>query len=67
MGVIILDNQLIVYTPKKNVKKIVLGVLLAILVSFLIFMISAIGSTAVCLRVKWNEPVDNTSVTSFHF
>jgi len=66
MGVIILDNQLIVYTPKKNVKKIVLGIFLAIFVSFLIFMISAISSTAICLRIKWNEPVKNT-VASFHF
>lgn len=66
MGVIILENQLIVYTPKKNIKKIVLGIFLGILVSFLIFIISAISSTAVCLRIKWNEPVNNT-VASFHF
>jgi len=63
-----LNNQLIVYTPKRNVKKIVLGILLAIFISFLIFMISAIGSTAVCLRIKWNEPVNNTEVRfTFNF
>ena len=53
-----MENQLIVYTPKKNVKKIVTTVLLGIMLSFLIFLTSAISSTAICCRIKWNQPVN---------
>ena len=61
-----MENQLIVYTPKKNVKKMITTILLVILISFLIFLLSAISSTAICVRIKWNEPVRSV-IGSSHF
>ncbi len=50
-----MDNQLIVYTPKKNIKKIVLKILLAIVISFTIFLLAALSSAAIFIRFRWNQ------------
>ncbi len=50
-----LENQLIVYTPKKNVKKIILTVLLLMLIGIVIFLIAAFSSASIFLKNKWNE------------
>lgn len=60
-----MNNQLIVYTPKRNVKKVVLRVFLAIFISILIFGISAFSSALIFIRYKWNEPVH--TIDSFLF
>lgn len=55
IGVIILENQLIVYTPKKNVKKIILCVLLGLLISIIIFVVTVFCSALVCSQNKWDK------------
>ena len=60
-----MNNQLIVYTPKRNVKKVFLRVFLAIFISILIFVISAFSSASIFIRYKWNEPVH--TIDSFLF
>ena len=55
MGVIDLENQLIVYTPKRNIKKIILRLFLGIFVSLIIFILAALSSAAIFIRFKWNQ------------
>lgn len=50
-----MENQLIVYTPKKNVKKIILCVLLGLLISIIIFVITVVSSALICSKNKWNK------------
>ena len=50
-----MDNQLIVYTPKKNVKKIILIVILGLIISTVIFIISAFYGATVLFESKWHE------------
>jgi len=50
-----LENQLIVYKPKLQVKKIILKVLLVIFISILIFAITAFCSAFIFTRIKWKE------------
>ncbi len=55
MGVITVENQLIVYTPKKNVKKIILIIFLGIVISIVIFIISAFYGATAFFESKWHE------------
>ena len=50
--VINLENQLIVYVPKKNVKKIILLVILGLLLSIIVFCASAFSSAIISLKTK---------------
>ncbi len=50
-----MENQLIVYTPKKNVKKVILIIILGIIISISIFVISAYFGASAFLKSKWNE------------
>lgn len=50
-----MNNQLIVYTPKKDIKKIVLRILLVFLISIMIFLMAAFFSASYFLKSKWNE------------
>lgn len=54
-----MENQLIVYVPKKNVKKIVLLVILGLIVSLLIFITTVFFSTLISLKNK-NKKIDNS-------
>ena len=57
-----MENQLIVYTPKRNIKKIVLRLFLGVFVSFSIFILAAFSSAAIFIRFKWNQ----TSGTNYY-
>lgn len=50
-----MENQLIVYTPKKNVKKIILLIFIAIIASILIFVIAVLGGALFSIKSKWSN------------
>ena len=50
-----MENQLIVYTPKKNAKKIILITFLGIIVSIGIFIVSAFYGATMLFKSKWDE------------
>lgn len=50
-----MENQLIVYTPKKNVKKIILCVTLGILLSIIIFVVTVFSSAILHSKNRWNK------------
>lgn len=50
-----MENKLIVYKPKKNIKKIILRIFLGILVSFLIFIIAAYAGAFIFIKSKWDK------------
>lgn len=50
-----MENQLIVYKPKKKVKKIILKIFLGIFISILIFALAAFSSAFLFIRSKWNK------------
>lgn len=50
-----MENQLIVYAPKKNIKKIIFGIFLGILISLLIFISATFGSAYIFTKLKWNK------------
>ena len=53
-----MENQLIVYTPKKNVKKIVLIIFLGFFISMTVFTVSFVSSAAISSKSKWNQTKD---------
>lgn len=50
-----MKNQLIVYAPKKNIKKIILRIFLGIFISLLIFILAAFGSAYIFIKFKWDK------------
>ncbi len=52
---IILENKLIVYKPKKNIKKIILIIFLALFLSILIFVAATLSSALISIKSKWNN------------
>ena len=61
-----MQNQLIVYVPKKNVKKIILFVILGILLSIVVFAISAFSSAVISLNSKAPK-LDNANLMTTTF
>ena len=61
-----MENQLIVYVPKKNVKKIVLTIFLGLILSLIIFLVAAYSSASISMKSKWNE-TSNNMIDSFYF
>jgi len=50
-----LENKLIVYKPKKNIKKIILIIFLALFLSILIFVAATLSSALISIKSKWNN------------
>lgn len=55
IGVVILENQLIVYKPKKNIKKIILIIILVLLLSIILFATVTLSSALISIKSKWGK------------
>ena len=54
-------NELIVYKPKKNIKKIILFIILVLFLSLLIFTTSVFSSIIIRTNNRWNKE-DNANL-----
>lgn len=63
-----MEKQLIVYRPKKNVKKIILFILLGLLASIIIFIATVFFSAVMSFKIK-NSKIDNSNlmITNFQY
>ena len=50
-----MDNQLIVYKPKKNIKKIILIITLVLLLSVILFITVTLSSALISIKSKWDK------------
>lgn len=63
-----MENQLIVYKRKKNIKKIILFIILGLLASIIIFIATVLFSASISFKNK-NSKIDNSNlmVTNFQY
>lgn len=63
-----MENQLIVYKRKKNIKKLILFIILGLLASIIIFIATVLFSASISFKNK-NSKIDNSNlmVTNFQY